>query len=177
MAMAQMLYEGVEIGSEGSVGLITYMRTDSIRVADVAIEAVRKYIADKFGKEMLPAEPVVYKSKRGAQDAHEAIRPTLMTMPPEVVKDYLDRDAYRLYDLIWKRFVASQMAPATVFDQTSFDVEAGKYLLRATGQVMKFAGFISVYMEGVDDEAEKGRGEKIRHFRISLKMKNWSFWE
>ncbi|HQH79910.1 MAG TPA: type I DNA topoisomerase [bacterium] len=158
MAMAQMLYEGVEIGSEGSVGLITYMRTDSIRVSDVAIEAVRKYIADKFGKDMLPAEPVIYKSKRGAQDAHEAIRPTLMTMPPELVKEHLDRDAYRLYDLIWKRFVASQMEPA-VFDQTSFDIEAGKYLLRATGQVMKFAGFISVYMEGVDDEAEKGEEE------------------
>ncbi|MBT3181854.1 MAG: type I DNA topoisomerase [Deltaproteobacteria bacterium] len=154
MALAQMLYEGIEIGGEGAVGLITYMRTDSIRVSNLALDMVRDYIKDKYGDKMLPDKPVIYKSKRGAQDAHEAIRPTSMDRSPEVVKEYLERDAYRLYDLIWKRFIASQMKPA-VFDQTAFDVMAGRFKLRATGQVMRFPGFISVYMEGVDEEKEK----------------------
>lgn len=154
MGLAQKLYEGIELGDEGLVGLITYMRTDSIRVSAAAIDAVRDYIGRKFGGEMLPEKPVFYKSKGGAQDAHEAIRPTSMNYPPEAVQSFLDRDSYRLYDLIWKRFVASQMKPA-IFDQTSFDIEAGRFILRATGQVMRFPGFISVYKEGVDDDAEK----------------------
>lgn len=158
MALAQMLYEGVEIGEEGAVGLITYMRTDSIRVSNQAIDAVRAYIADVYGKNMVPEEPVIYKSKKGAQDAHEAIRPTYMEYPPEKVKDYVEKDVYRLYDLIWKRFVASQMKPA-VFDQTTFEIAAGRFDLRASGQVMRFPGFISVYMEGVDDVAEKDEEE------------------
>jgi DNA topoisomerase-1 len=158
MALAQMLYEGVELGGSGPVGLITYMRTDSTRISDDAIADVRGYIKKKYGSDLLPEKPVFYKSKKGAQDAHEAIRPTSTEHDPETVKDYLDRDAFRLYELIWKRFVASQMKPA-VFDQTSFDIEAGKYLLRSTGSIMKFPGFISVYMEGVDEEKEKDEEE------------------
>ncbi len=158
MALAQMLYEGIEIGGEGAVGLITYMRTDSIRVSNTALDMVREFIKDKFGEEMLPEKPVLYKSKRGAQDAHEAIRPTSMDRPPDAMKEYLDRDAHRLYELIWKRFIASQMKPA-VFDQTAFDVDAGRFKLRATGQVMRFPGFISIYMEGVDEEKERDEEE------------------
>lgn len=158
MALAQMLYEGIEIGDEGLVGLITYMRTDSPRVSGAALEAVRGYVENKYGKESLPAEPIVYKGKSAAQDAHEAIRPTLIDHPPEVVESYLEKDAFRLYELIWKKFVASQMNPA-VYDQTSFDIEAGKYLLRATGQVLRFAGFMAVYLEGEDEVLEKDEEE------------------
>ncbi|MFH0799436.1 MAG: type I DNA topoisomerase [Pseudomonadota bacterium] len=158
MALAQMLYEGVEIGDEGSVGLITYMRTDSVRVSDGAIEAVREYIAKKYGKESLPESPIRYQGRKGAQDAHEAIRPTSLDYPPEAVEKYLDPDAFRLYDLIWKRFVASQMNPA-VYDQTAFDIEAGRYLFRATGQVLRFPGFMAVYLEGEDEVSEKDEEE------------------
>lgn len=158
MALAQMLYEGVEVGDEGAVGLITYMRTDSTRVADVALTAVRDYIRERYGAEVLPEQPVRYESKRGAQDAHEAVRPTSMAFPPERVAPHLDRDALRLYELIWKRFVASQMLPA-VYDQTAFDIEAGRHLLRATGQVLKFPGFMAVYLEGEDEEREKDEEE------------------
>ncbi len=158
MAMAQQLYEGVELGEAGLVGLITYMRTDSPRVSDSALEAVRAYIAGRYGKEYVPSEPNRYKSKRSAQDAHEAIRPTSMEHPPEDVEKYLERDAFRLYDLIWKRFVASQMNPA-VFDATTFDISANDYSFRATGQIMRFAGFIAVYMEGVDEEQAKAEEE------------------
>lgn len=158
MMLAQKLYEGIEVGAEGAVGLITYMRTDSIRVSNVALDAVRDYIVSKYGADYLPGKPIIYKGKKGAQDAHEAIRPTSMQYPPEAVASFLEKDMLRLYDLIWKRFVASQMKPA-VFDQTSFDVDAGRFKLRATGQVMRFPGFISVYMEGVDDEAEKDEEE------------------
>jgi DNA topoisomerase-1 len=158
MMLAQKLYEGIEIGSDGQTGLITYMRTDSIRVSGQAIDAVREYIVSRYGKEHLPEKPIFYKGKKGAQDAHEAIRPTSMEYPPEVVADYLDKDMQRLYELIWKRFVASQMNPA-VFDQTAFDIDAGEFRLRATGQVMRFPGFISVYLEGVDDEAGKDEEE------------------
>jgi DNA topoisomerase-1 len=158
MALAQMLYEGIELGEEGAVGLITYMRTDSVRVSDSAIEDVRAFIANRFGAESLPESPVHYKGKKGAQDAHEAVRPTSCAYPPEAVEAYLERDAMRLYDLIWKRFVASQMKPA-VYDQTSFDVEVGRFLLRATGQVLKFPGFIAVYIEGEDEVKEKDEEE------------------
>jgi len=154
MTLAQILYEGIELPETGPTGLITYMRTDSTRVSDDAIAGVRDYIKERYGKDHLPDKPLVYKSKKGAQDAHEAIRPTSMEHLPEQMKELLDRDAFRLYELIWKRFVASQMRPA-VFDQTGFDVVAGPYTLRATGQVMKFKGFISVYMEGVDEGKDK----------------------
>ncbi len=158
MTLAQMLYEGVEIGDEGSVGLISYMRTDSTRVSDTAIAEVREFISARFGAELLPETPNIYKSKRGAQDAHEAVRPTSLAYPPERVEKYLERDALRLYDLIWKRFVASQMRPA-IYDQTAFDIQAGRFLLRATGQILRFPGFIAVYIEGEDEVSEKDEEE------------------
>ena len=159
MMLAQRLYEGVDIGEEGAIGLITYMRTDSSRVADMALAAVRDTILQQYGKEFLPATPNQYKSKKGAQDAHEAIRPTAMEWTPERVQSYLEPDMFKLYDLIWKRFVASQMVPA-VYDQTSMDIQAKQYLFRATGSVLKFSGYMAVYLEGVDDEGkEKEEGD------------------
>ncbi len=155
MVVAQRLYEGVELGAEGLVGLITYMRTDSTRVADEALGAVRSYIAESYGEPYLPGKPNIYKSGKQAQDAHEAIRPTSMDYPPERVKKFLEKDAYALYRLIWLRFVASQMTPA-LFDQTGIDIEAGRCLLRATGSVMKFDGFLKVYAESKDEDDSNG---------------------
>ena len=151
MRIAQRLYEGVELGSEGAVGLITYMRTDSTRIAPEALQQVRRFIGERFGKEYLPEQAVAYPSKKGAQDAHEAIRPTLMDSPPERVAPFLAKDELALYTLIWNRFVASQMV-AAVFDQTSVDIIAADTLFRATGQIMKFDGFIRVYTEGRDED-------------------------
>ena len=150
MQIAQRLYEGVELGDEGSVGLITYMRTDSIRVSNDAIADVRRFVEKQYGKTYVPEKPNVYRSKKSAQDAHEAIRPTSMDYPPERVRRYLKREDFALYSLIWARFVASQMGPA-VYDQTGFDIQAGDALFRATGQQLKFDGFIRVYTEGRDD--------------------------
>ena len=152
MFIAQQLYEGLEIGSEGSVGLITYMRTDSTRVAQDAVQAARNYIKTTYGKEYLPVRSVTYRSKKGAQDAHEAIRPTVPLRTLAELKPYLSSEQYRLYDLIWKRFIASQMKPA-VFDATTIDIKADNYLFRATGSVIKFNGFRRIYMEGRDDIA------------------------
>ena len=148
--LAQRLYEGVEVGGEGLVGLITYMRTDSTRVAESALHEVRDFVKEAYGEPYLPAKPVVYQGRKGAQDAHEAIRPTSVMRRPEQVSDYLGRDEYRLYDLIWKRFVASQMNPA-LFDETQVDIEAGKTLFRAIGSVLKFDGFLKLYQEGQDE--------------------------
>ena len=158
MMLAQQLYEGVELADGETVGLITYMRTDSVRVAASAIEEVREYIVEKYGKKNLPDSANVYKTKKSAQDAHEAIRPTLMKNTPEAVEASLSKDQLRLYELIWKRFVASQMLPA-IYDQTTFEIKAGLYELRATGSVLKFAGFMEVYLEGVDEEAAKDEEE------------------
>lgn len=158
MMLAQQLYEGIELGDGGIVGLITYMRTDSVRVSESAIAEARAHIAEKYGAETLPEGPNYYRNKRGAQDAHEAVRPTSLEYTPEYVKGFLDKDQARLYELIWKRFLASQMNSA-VYDQTIFNIAAGSYLLRATGQVMKFAGFMSVYLEGVDVEGERDEEE------------------
>src|SRR5215831_8487010 len=163
MMLAQRLYEGIEIGKEGAVGLITYMRTDSTRVSDDAIRDVRQYIGDVHGKDFLPASPNVYKSKKDAQDAHEAIRPTSMAFTPEVVEKYLKPDEMKVYRLIWNRFVASQMAPA-IFDQTTIDVSAkGKngvdYTFRATGSVEKFKGFLKQYQESKDQRDEEDEEE------------------
>jgi DNA topoisomerase-1 len=157
MTLAQRLYEGIEVGEQGSVGLITYMRTDSARVSQDALAAVREVIAHRFGRDYLPDEPRFYRSKKGAQDAHEAIRPTDPRHPPEAVRPYLQDDEFKLYTLIWQRFVASQMREA-VFDQTTIDIRAGDYLLRATGSVPKFDGFLAVYEEG-KDEAQRAEGE------------------
>lgn len=161
MMIAQRLYEGVDV--EGRpVGLITYMRTDSTRLSADAVDACRDYIKETFGKENLPAKPVEYKVKKGAQDAHEAIRPTTMTYPPEKVRPFLEDDMYKLYKLVWERFVACQMAPA-IYDRTAFDIEAGRWGLRATGSILKFKGFMSLYVEGVDDvEEESAQNEEDR---------------
>jgi DNA topoisomerase-1 len=154
MQIAQRLYEGVELGDEGSVGLITYMRTDSTRVSNDAIADVRRFVEQQYGKNYVPEKPNVYRSKKSAQDAHEAIRPTSMEYPPERVRRFLRREDFALYSLIWARFVASQMGPA-VYDQTGFDIRAGDALFRATGQQLKFDGFIRVYTEGRDDEDDE----------------------
>src|SRR5580658_6840826 len=177
MMLAQRLYEGVELGAEGSVGLITYMRTDSTRVSADALEEVRGLIQDRYGAPFVPASPNVYKSKKDAQDAHEAIRPSSARRTPDDLAPYLQEDELKLYRLIWMRFVASQMTPA-IFDQTTIDVSAkGKdsatYMFRATGSVPKFNGFLDVYKESKDekdsdDEEEKNKlplvtqGEELR---------------
>jgi len=152
MALAQGLYEGREIGDRGSVGLITYMRTDSTRIADEALDAVREVIGTTYGAASLPDKPNRYQSKKGAQDAHEAIRPTTFDLPPDAVQDFLKPDELKLYKLIWDRFIASQMLPA-VFDVTQVDVENGPYVLRATGRIMKSPGFLAVYRETPDEDA------------------------
>jgi len=156
MRIAQALYEGVHLGPEGSTGLITYMRTDSTRIDPEAIDEVRKYIADTFEGPMLPEKPNVYLGKKGAQDAHEGIRPTLASRAPESIRQYLDDDQFKVYTLIWKRFVASQMASA-ILDQMTVDVAAGRYTFRATGSIMKFPGFTKLYEE--TSEEENGNGE------------------
>ncbi len=158
MQLAQQLYEGVDLGDEGSVGLITYMRTDSTRVSGDALGAVRHFIAEQYGKNYLPDKPNAYRSKKSAQDAHEAIRPTSLDYPPERVRRYLRRDALQLYALIWDRFVASQMVPA-VFDQTVFEIPVKEAVFRANGQQIKFDGFMKVYIEGRDERASKDNGD------------------
>lgn len=154
MMIAQRLYEGVEIGGEGSVGLITYMRTDAPRVSQEALQEVRSYIRERHGEPFIPPDPIHYKSKKGAQDAHEAIRPTSALRTPDSLRDYLDKDEWRLYDLIWKRFVASQMTPA-VFDHTDVEITAGPCIFKASGSVPKFQGFLAVYQESQEENGEK----------------------
>src|SRR6202042_3374333 len=167
MMLAQKLYEGVELGKdEGAVGLISYMRTDSTRVSNDALDEVRGMIAERYGVEYRPEKPNFYKSKKEAQDAHEAIRPTSSLRAPESVAPYLHEDELKLYRLIWMRFVASQMMPA-VFDQTTIDVAAkGKdentYFFRATGSVPKFKGCLEVYEEGKDEKGEDDEELKSR---------------
>jgi DNA topoisomerase-1 len=158
MQLAQHLYEGVELGSEGSVGLITYMRTDSTRVSADALAAVRQHIQAQYGKNYVPGKPNSFRSKKGAQEAHEAIRPTLLEYSPERVRRYLRRDMFQLYSLIWDRFVASQMVPAT-YDQTAFEIPVREAVFRATGQQIKFDGFMKVYIEGRDEPAPQANGE------------------
>lgn len=144
MSLAQKLYEGVEFGKEGSVGLITYMRTDSTRISTEAIKAVRKHITEEYGKEFLPAKPAVYSRKKSAQDAHEAIRPTNMHYTPERMKKHLSPQQHKIYTLIWNRFVASQMNPA-LYDIETIDIAADKYLFRVNARKIKFEGFLKVY--------------------------------
>ena len=157
MQIAQKLYEGVELGEQGAVGLITYMRTDSPRVSDQALESVRDHIEARYGKDYVPEKPNFYKSGKQAQGAHEAIRPTAVERDPESIARYLDKDALALYTLIYNRFVSSQMMPA-VYDRTTVDIESADAIFRATGQVMKFDGFMRVYIEGQDDAAEDEEG-------------------
>lgn len=154
MRIAQQLYEGLEVGAEGSVGLITYMRTDSIRISTQAQNEAKEYIVKQYGQEYLPHIPRQYKIKEDAQDAHEAIRPTGVVREPAKMKDYLSRDQYRLYNLIWSRFLASQMASA-ILDILTIDIIANEFLFRATGTSVKFAGFTILYIEGEDDVEKK----------------------
>jgi DNA topoisomerase-1 len=157
MKIAQKLYEGVELGELGAVGLITYMRTDSPRVSDDALGSVRDYIGGRYGKDYLPDKPNFYRSAKSAQEAHEAIRPTAVERDPESVARYLGKDELALYSLIFNRFVSSQMSQA-VYDRTAVDIEADGAIFRATGQVMKFDGFMRVYLEGQDEVEEEEAG-------------------
>jgi DNA topoisomerase I len=164
MMIAQRLYEGVELGEEGLVGLITYMRTDSTRVAPEAIQEVREYVGKEYGAAYLPETPNTYKEKKEAQAAHEAIRPTSAMRHPDQVKQYLKEDEFKVYKLIWQRFVASQIMPA-VFDQTTVDIDAkGKsetFWFRVTGSVLKFDGFLRVYEESKEGKDEED--EELKH--------------
>ncbi|HTC66942.1 MAG TPA: type I DNA topoisomerase [Candidatus Acidoferrum sp.] len=167
MSLAQKLYEGVELGEEGSVALITYMRTDSVNVSADALAQVREMIPERFGSDYLPEKPNYYKSKKDAQEAHEAIRPTDAMRAPEDVRRYLEDDLFKLYQLIWQRFVASQMLPA-IFDQTTIDITAGDYTFRANGSVQKFDGYLRVYQTPAaiadreeDEKADEGEGNAL----------------
>ncbi len=158
MMVAQKLYEGVET-KDGPMGLITYMRTDSVRVAKEAQTEARKYIKENLGAEYLPKTPPVYKSKQNAQDAHEAIRPTSLFRTPESLKAQLDTDQYKLYELIWKRFLASQIKPA-VFDTTSVDIKVGKGIFRSKGSIIRFLGFMKVYEQAKSEDKQEDATEQ-----------------
>jgi len=164
MMIAQRLYEGVDIGDEGSVGLITYMRTDSTRVAPEALTEVREYIGSNYGPDYLPQTPNTYKEKKDSQGAHEAIRPTSAMRHPDLIKQYLKEDEFKVYKLIWQRFVASQITPA-VFDQTTVDIDAKSgadtFWLRVTGSILKFDGFLKVYEESKEGKDEED--EELKH--------------
>ncbi|MDH5639327.1 MAG: type I DNA topoisomerase, partial [Nitrospinota bacterium] len=168
MSVAQKLYEGMDVGEEMPVGLITYMRTDSTRVSGEAVEEARGYIKTNFGGEYMPAKPNEYKTKKSAQDAHEAIRPTSVERTPDKVKGKLSKEEFALYELIWKRFLSSQMTPA-VMDTTTVDVEAEAYTLRATGSIMKFDGFLKLYEESVDTpQTNEERDDKDKRLPADL---------
>jgi DNA topoisomerase-1 len=167
MTLAQRLYEGVELGEEGAVGLITYMRTDSVRLSTEAVDAARAFVSERFGKDHLPAEPNVFKTKaKSAQEAHEAIRPTSLEWTPERVAPFFEqigeRDMFRLYELIWNRFVACQMVPA-VYDQTAADIAAGRVTFRATGSILKFPGYLAVYGAKPPEEEAGAEEEKAEN--------------
>ncbi len=155
MQVAQQLYEGIEVGDEGGVGLITYMRTDSTRVSPEAQAETRRFITGRYGAQFLPDRPPTYRSGKGAQEAHEAIRPTSVLREPSQMARFLSREQLSLYTLIWNRYVASQMRPA-LFDTTTADIVAGRYTFRASGQQMTFPGFMQVYVEGRDEPARGG---------------------
>lgn len=155
MRIAQQLYEGVDVKGTGTTGLITYMRTDSLRISEEARTAANAYISEKYGKNYLPEKPRYFKTKSGAQDAHEAIRPTSVTLTPEAVKDSLTAEQYKLYKLIWERFIASLMA-VCVQNTVNADITAGDYLFKASGYSVKFDGFTVLYEEGKDEESDEG---------------------
>jgi DNA topoisomerase-1 len=178
MSVAQQLYEGIELGSEGTVGLITYMRTDSTRVSPIAQEEAKDFIVNKYGDAFYPETPRVYiKKAANAQDAHEAIRPSSILREPDQMKEHLSRDQHRLYKLVWERFVASQMASA-ILDTMTVDISAGDAVFRAAGSKMKFAGFMKVYVEGNDDgttEEDKllpplQKGDKLKKNQLEPKQ-------
>lgn len=161
MSVAQKLYEGMELGEEGPVGLITYMRTDSVRISNEALDEARSYIQENYGSEYLPDKPNSFKVKKAAQDAHEAIRPTFVNKVPDSIKQFLSEEEYKLYKLIWQRFVASQMNPV-IYDQTTLEADAGKATFRATGSIIKFQGFSAVYLEGKEEEEEAKEKDEMR---------------
>ncbi|RJX26426.1 MAG: type I DNA topoisomerase [Dethiobacter sp.] len=155
MIIAQQLYEGIEVGQKGEpVGLITYMRTDATFISPLAQEEVRKYISMVFGDEYLPEKPRIFTARKGAQEAHEAIRPTSISRGPDEIKGFLSRDQYKLYKLIWDRFLASQMEAALI-EQVKVDIGAGEFIFKASGSSIKFPGFMVIYIEGEDEEKEK----------------------
>lgn len=154
MMIAQQLYEGIDVKGRGLVGLITYMRTDSTRVSEEAQKEAKELIIQKYGTKYAPSEFKVYKSKTGAQDAHEAIRPSHISFEPDAIKDSLSSEQYKVYKLIWERFIASQME-STVYDTLAVDIRAGKYNFKANGSIVKFAGFMKVYVEERDDGKEE----------------------
>ena len=160
MSVAQELYEGVNIAGMGPTGLITYMRTDSLRIADEALAQARSYIGERFGEQFRPAKARVFKTKKGAQDAHEAIRPSNPSLDPDSIRKSLTPDQYKLYKLIWSRFIASQMAEA-ILDTTSADIACGGCIFRATGQIVAFPGFLALYEEGTDDTPEDEGGATL----------------
>src|SRR5437762_2857680 len=172
MMLAQQLYEGIDVGEQGAVGLITYMRTDSVRISQDAQEEARRWATERLGAEYLPETPPIYKSRGSAQEAHEAIRPSEVTRDPKAMARFLGKDQQALYRLIWERFVASQLMPA-VYDTVAADIEAGECVFRAQGQTMKFKGFTAIYVESredheaVEDETERpmpelDEGETLR---------------
>ena len=176
MMIAQQLYEGIELPGEDAVGLITYMRTDSTRVSDQALTDVREHIQSAFGEAYLPTKPNIYRAKKGAQDAHEAIRPTSMEYHPDRVKPHLTKEQFYIYRIIWNRFVASQMLPA-IFDDTTVDINAGIYTFRIKGSVLKFKGWLSAYSKDVEDNSDssgdqEGTREDDEHTKGLLPVLN-----
>ena len=170
MSIAQGLYEGIDMGKEGSEGLITYMRTDSVNIAPEAISNARKYIQSHFGREYLPDQPRIYASKKTAQEAHEGIRPTNLARDPERIRQYLSIDQYKLYLLIWRRFIASQMNPA-IYDTVSADIETDKNIvLRATGSTIKFNGFLAVYEEKKDRTEDEDESKTLPHLEPNMPL-------
>jgi DNA topoisomerase-1 len=168
MMVAQQLYEGLELGSSGPVGLITYMRTDSVRLAESAQQDARSYVTSIYGENYLPEKSPVYSTKK-SQDAHEAIRPTSLEFPPSKLTKYLSRDQLRLYTLIWERFIASQMA-AAIYDTLTVDIAANRFALRATGSTVKFPGFMAIYTESKDEE-EKEKDITLPELTVGEKLK------
>ncbi|MCH7927721.1 MAG: type I DNA topoisomerase [Candidatus Dadabacteria bacterium] len=166
MAIAQKLYEGIELGAVGPMGLITYMRTDSVRISDQALSESRKYIMDKYGNKYLPEKPSLYKVKKLAQDAHEAIRPTSFDFGPDKIKAHLAGDEFELYKLVWQRFLASQMTPI-IYDQTSIEIKSEKAAFRTTGSIIKFEGFSKVYIEGKEEDEQNGEDDEKKLPKIS----------
>ncbi len=171
MNIAQGLYEGIDLGNDGAEGLITYMRTDSVRSAPEGIEAARKFILETYGENFLPPQPKIYSSSKTAQDAHETIRPTNLNHAPEKIQHALTREQFMLYQLIWRRFIASQMMPA-IYDTVSADIAGGDegVIVRATGSQMKFAGFLAVYEEGIDDEPKDDETKILPHLEEGMQL-------
>jgi DNA topoisomerase-1 len=168
MLIAQELYEGMEIGEEEPVGLITYMRTDSVNISAEAVDKVRGWIKKTYGADHVPPEPNKFKSKKSAQEAHEAIRPTDIARTPEAMKDFLNEDQYRLYNLIWKRFVSCQMTPA-VFEQTKIEIVAGRFQFGVSGSLLTFAGYLAVYKDNEEEEVKLDSSVYARGDALELK--------